>query len=150
MSLNQLFFQQFDTCTEPKKAEIFASQNLTHPWGSAKLWVIGSSHHLSLGSRYSERLSCATNLPNQLGDGPHIFTKTTASGLVKTTIWQEQSPAKEFFAREKAHLAEAWDLVHCFHEGSAFTGIRLSADEIFTIHTYPENLSLVFTRTKLP
>jgi hypothetical protein len=150
MAIKTLYFQQFSTLKMPAESEIFAEKLTVHNHLHAQLFVIGSSHHIILGDHYTERLSCETDLPKYLTDKVQIFKTQTKQGKFYTSIWQETFEADEFSALEASYLKEDWTLLHCFAPNSAFTAIRLTDTEIYTIHSYPEYASLVFSKTRLP
>lgn len=150
MAIKTLFFQQFNGVKHPKPEEVFAEKVVQHNGISIQLHVIGSSHHLTVGDIYTERLSCETDLPQYLSDKVHIFRTQTQRGKFYTSIWQETFSDNEFGELEASYLKEEWTLLHCFAPNSAFTAIRLTLTEIYTIHSYPEHSSLVFTKTRLP
>lgn len=149
MPIRTMFFQQFDKRVEPSVDEVFAQSNGHFGGHPVKLYVIGTSHHITVGGEYTERLACDTEVPELLAVQVHSFQQDTTIGTFVTRIWQEVYSEKIFRALELSHLQEAWNLVHCFYDNSAFTGIRLTNFEVETIHTYPEYRSLVFSKTRL-
>ena len=150
MAIKTLFFKQFADVQKPSATEIFAEKKTFFKDLPVQLFVIGSSHHIIIGEHYTERLSCEFNLPEYLSEGVQVFRTETPLGKFYTSIWQETFEPSDFSGLEASYLKEDWTLIHCFEPNSAFTAIRLTDTEIYTIHSYPEWNSLVFTKTRLP
>ncbi len=150
MPLNTLYFQQYGDRVPPNPNEVFAQAKKYHALGVIELYVIGSSHHLILEDCYTERLSCETNLPEQLRGDSHCYKKDTPIGVFRTRLWQEAFPNDQFPSLEQEKLSEDWDIKHCFLKNAAFTAIRVNDNTIVTLHSYPEHCSLVFSETTLP
>ena len=148
MPTDEPFFQQSNIKLPPAKDEIFATAIDTFRGYEVEMHVIGTSHHLSVGSAYTERLACDDNISEKLSSKVYNFQQLTQLGTFYSTIWQENYD-NDFGVLEKSYLHESWNLLHCFREHSAFTGIRITDMEIQTIHSYPEHLSLIFSKTRL-
>ena len=143
-------FKQFDNKVFPNEHEIVKSGTFVTSLGNLEVYIIGLSHHLCWGDFYSERLYCM----NEEIEADHefvvenkIYRQKTCCGNFFSKVWFTVLASEEFVSMEAGFMNRDWSLLHCFGDRTALTGIDVANDKICTVHTYPEESTVMYSIT---
>ncbi len=144
-----------------EQIQILKQDAIDSVFGKIEIGIIGSSHYIYLPNSFCELLTCQKleNIPalfqTQIAGKKNIFHKSMYGIIDYSFQLISENNKNEQFNTFEAQLSAAEHLlILSFNDKSAYTAIDFlinsDKDIVFsTIHTYPETLTIVKSKTHL-